>query len=130
MGGAGTCVVGGLAVRTPPEMVDAMFHLLRGGLSWRMLPQDLPMTTVPRYSYAWRDFGLWQRINSILLAAGRLASPGAGVIDRQSGKTTGRETTESGGICGDDAGQNAHGQNAPYPDRHLRQPWPCGRSRG
>ena len=69
-----------------------MFYLLRG-LPWRMLPQDFPpMTTVPRYFHAWRDSGLWQRINGILLAGlrvagGRLASPGAGVIDSQSVKT-------------------------------------------
>ena len=70
------------------RLVDAMFYLLRGGLPWRMLPQDFPpMTTVQRYFYAWRDACLWQRINGILLAGGRKASPSAGVIDSQSVKT-------------------------------------------
>jgi transposase len=48
--------------------------------------QDLPpYTTVQRYFYAWRDSGVWQTINHVLLievreAAGREASPTAGVI--------------------------------------------------
>ena len=56
------------------RLVRAMFYLLRGGLPWRMLPQDFaPMMTVQRYFYAWRDSGLWQRINGIRLAGLRLA---------------------------------------------------------
>ena len=56
------------------RLLDAMFYLLRGGLPWRMLPQDFaPMMTVQRYFYAWRDFGLWPRINGIRLAGLRLA---------------------------------------------------------
>ena len=80
------------------RLVDAMFYLLRGGLPWRMLPLGFPpMTTVQRYFYAWRDSGLWQRINGILLvglrlaglrlAGGRKASLSAGVIDSQCVKT-------------------------------------------
>ena len=67
------------------RLVDAMFYLLRGGLPWRMLPQDFPpMTTLQRYFHAWRDSGLWQRINAGLLAGLRVAGardagPSAGV---------------------------------------------------
>jgi transposase len=51
-----------------------------------------PYTTVQRYFYAWRDSGVWQTINHVLLmdvreAAGREASPTAGVIDSQSVKS-------------------------------------------
>jgi putative transposase len=66
------------------QIVEALLYLLRGGLSWRMLPPDLfpPMTTVQHYCYRWRDTGLWSSIKHMLLmaareAAGREASPSA-----------------------------------------------------
>ena len=60
----------------------------------RMLPKDFPpVSTVQGYFYAWRDTGLWQGINHLLVMSareleGREASPSAGVIDSQSVKTT------------------------------------------
>ena len=80
------------------QIVETLLYLLRSGLPWRMLPPDLfpPITTVQHYFYRWRDIGLWRSINETLLmaareAAGREASPSAGVIDSQSVKTVRRQ---------------------------------------
>jgi transposase len=97
------------------SVVDALLYISTNGCNWRDLPKDFPpRSSVQRYFYAWRDSGLWETINHLLVMqaralAGREASPTAGVIDSQSVKTT-----ESGGPRGYDAGKNINGRK-----RHI-----------
>ena len=75
-------------------VVNAIFYVLRGGITWRLLPTDLPpRSTVFGWFSLWRDTGLFERINHLLVMAdrervGRDASPTAAVIDSPSVKTT------------------------------------------
>jgi transposase len=93
------------------DILNAIFYVLRGGIAWRLLPSDLPpKSTVFRWFSLWRDTGLFETINHVLVMAdrervGREASPTAAVLDSQSVKTT-----ESGGPRGYDAGKKVKGR--------------------
>ena len=82
------------------EIVNAIFYLLRGGCTWRMLPRDLPPWQVVYWHFAkLRATGVLQCINDTLrtqlrVQEGREEAPSAGVMDSQSVKTS-----EKGGLA-------------------------------
>lgn len=76
-------------------VLNAILYVLRGGISWRMLPKDFPpFGTVYDHFRRWNVRGIWAELNATLtqasrLKAGREAQPSVGIIDSQSVKTSG-----------------------------------------
>src|SRR5262249_45089322 len=76
------------------EVINAIFYLVKGGITWRMLPKDFPKwKTVYDYFRNWRINGVWKAIHDKLRGdireqAGRNREPSAGIVDSQSVKTT------------------------------------------
>ena len=75
------------------RVLDAILYVARTGCQWRQLPENFPAWLSCHQQFrAWRDRGLWKRINAELvrqsrLRQGREATPTAAIIDSQSTKT-------------------------------------------
>lgn len=76
------------------DIMDAIFYVKRGGVSWRLLPADFPhWKTVYDYFRQWKQSGLWERINDALRVQtreilGRNSVPTAGIVDSRSVRTS------------------------------------------
>lgn len=54
------------------SVTDAMFHVALSGCQWWALPKDFPpVSTVRGYFSAWRNIGLWQIINHLVVMSTR-----------------------------------------------------------
>lgn len=94
---------------------NAILYVLRGGITWRMLPKSFPpwQTVYGRFR-TWADNGIWQRLTDTMrqclrIELGRDPDPSAGVIDSQS-----VATGPGAGAVGYDAGKNVRGRK-----RHI-----------
>lgn len=76
------------------QVFNAIFYIVKGGIPWRLMPNDLPPWKSVYYYYAkLAKAGIWQEFNDALpekvrQKKGRKMSPSAAILDSQSTKTS------------------------------------------
>jgi transposase len=61
------------------EVVNALFCVLRGGITWRLMPDKFrPWHTLCRWFARLRDDGTWGKINYLLVMRDRERAGGGG----------------------------------------------------
>ena len=89
-------------IHPPPEILNAIFYVLKSGCPWRLLPREFPpWRSVYHWFRAWRIDGTFERLNAALRETlrarlGRNPKPTAGIVDSQTIRTTGVGGTERG----------------------------------
>ena len=98
------------------RVLNAIFYVLKGGITWRMVPKDFPPAgTVYYYFCLWKNDGSIERIHDKLRSIVRVQADKkpyatAGIIDSQSVKTT----EEARKAKGYDAGKKNKGKKEAY----------------
>ena len=86
------------------SIVDAILYVVKGGITWRLLPHDFPpWKTVYDHFRRWNKKGIWTQVLDELTSLhrqkeGRESLPSYGIIDSQSVKT--QYNSEQRGIDG------------------------------
>ena len=97
------------------KIIDAILYIVKGGIQWRLLPQDLPCwKTVYHVFREWKRNHTWEALNDRLRArvreeVGKNCRPTAAIMDSQSVKSDGH-----GGAVGYDAAKAIKGRK-----RHI-----------
>jgi transposase len=97
------------------EVFNGLRYIVRGGIPWRMMPNDLPpVRTVYQQSQRWLKAGVFEAMvhdlrEGLRLAAGRNAQPSAAIFDSR----TLQSSLESGGRAGYDGAKRRKGSKTP-----------------
>ena len=89
---------------SPKPLVDAILYIVKGGIQWRLMPNDFPpWQTVYDHLSKWNKCGVWEKCLDRLTGyhrqkAERTIHPSYGIIDAQSVKT--QYASEERGIDG------------------------------
>jgi putative transposase len=93
------------------EIVNAILYVLKGGITWRMMPHDFPpWDTVYDHFRRWNERGVWEKaladLNKVARSKQkRTPTPSYALVDSQSTKTV--YASDERGIDGGKKGQRS-----------------------